>query len=80
MKYDIKEIINKYLKSEISLKIFEDTLLEIIKLNESEILDEILEDIAYTKLGILSSRDKSYGLISHIELKNKLRQYLKIID
>lgn len=80
MKNDIIEILNKYLTDEISLKRLEDIILEIMEFNASELLNDILEDISYTKLDYLSSKDKEYGLMSDFELKSKLKQYLKSLD
>lgn len=80
MKNDIIEILNKYLTDEISLKRLEDIILEIMEFNASELLNDILEDISYTKLDDLSSKDKEYGLMSDFELKSKLKQYLKSLD
>lgn len=79
MKYTIKDdleiIVKLYLNNQITLSHFENYILDIIKYSDSEILYEILEDIAYTTTGILSDEDKQLNLMSETDLKSKLRQY-----
>lgn len=71
---EVKEIINNYINSIITLKIFEDRIVTLMETKEDEVLDDILEDIAYTTKGKVTS-----GLISENELKEKLKEYLKAL-
>ena len=67
-----KEVINNYINNISTLKIFEDNILLLMETQDSELLDNILEDIAYTTNG---KSDKN--LMSEDELKKKLKKYLK---
>lgn len=69
---ELKDIINDYTNDTITLKIFEDDILALMKIEEDELLDDILEDIAYTSTG-----KSNQNLMSEKELKKKLKEYLK---
>lgn len=69
---ELKEVINNYINNITSLKVFEDSILLLMETQDNELLDTILEDIAYTTN---SKSDKN--LMSEYELKKKLRKYLK---
>ena len=71
---EIKEVINNYINNITTLKAFEDSILLLMETKEDEILDEILEDIAYTSTG---KPDKD--LMSEDELKEMLKEYLKTL-
>lgn len=67
----LKEVINNYINNIITLKTFEDRIITLMETQEDELLDVILEDIAYTSTGEISA-----GLISEDTLKKKLKEYL----
>lgn len=68
----LKTVINNYINNISTLKTFEDNILLLMESQEDELLDDILEDIAYTTKGKLSK-----DLMSEETLKEKLREYLK---
>lgn len=69
---ELKEIISNYINNIITLKIFEDRIVALMETKEDEVLDDILEDIAYTSKGEITK-----DLISEDELREKLKEYLK---
>lgn len=76
---NIKNIIQNYMNNKISLKTFEDEIIELddnISSLEDDILSQILEDIAYTYTGEANTETKELNLISETELKKKLNKYL----
>ena len=68
----LKTVINNYINNISTLKTFEDNVLLLMESQEDELLDDILEDIAYTTKGKLSK-----DLMSEEALKEKLGEYLK---
>lgn len=68
----LKTVINNYINNISTLKTFEDNILLLMESQEDELLDDILEDIAYTTKG-----KHSKDLINEEALKEKLREYLK---
>lgn len=68
----LKTVINNYINNISTLKTFEDNILLLMESQEDELLDDILEDIAYTTKEKLSK-----DLMSEETLKEKLREYLK---
>lgn len=68
----LKEVINNYINNISTLKTFEDNILLLMETQDDELLDDIIEDIAYTTKGKLSK-----DLMNEDELKKKLRKYLK---
>lgn len=71
---ELKEVINSYINNLMTLKIFEDRIVALMETQDNELLDDILEDIAYTTTG---KTDKK--LLSEEQLKEKLKEYLKRI-
>ena len=71
---EIKEVINNYINNITTLKAFEDSILLLMETKDDEMLDEILEDIAYTSV-VNPNKD----LMSEDELKEKLKEHLKTL-
>lgn len=71
---ELKEVINSYINNLMTLKIFEDRIVSLMETQDNELLDDILEDIAYTTTG-----EKDKKLLSEEQLKEKLREYLRKI-
>ncbi len=71
---EIKEVINNYINNITTLKAFEDSILLLMETKDDEMLDEILEDIAYTSVG-----NPNKDLMSEDELKEKLKEHLKTL-
>ena len=73
----LNDIINKYYNGELTLFDFETKIINFPQNNDTnDLINEILEDIAYTKKGTLTKEDKQYSLITESALKNKLKVYL----
>lgn len=70
----LKTVINNYINNISTLKTFEDNILLLMESQENELLDNILEDIAYTTKG-----EPSKDLMSEEVLKEKLKEYLKTL-
>lgn len=70
----LKTVINNYINNISTLKTFEDNILLLMESQEDELLDDILEDIAYTTKG-KANKD----LMSEDELKERLKEYLKTL-
>ena len=68
---ELKEVINSYINNLMTLKIFEDRIVTLMETQGNELLDDILEDIAYTTLGKANKK-----LLSEEQLKEKLKEYL----
>nr|DAK00257.1 MAG TPA: hypothetical protein [Bacteriophage sp.] len=71
---ELKEVINSYINNLMTLKIFEDRIVSLMETQDNELLDDILEDIAYTTTGEIDKK-----LLSEEQLKEKLREYLRKI-
>lgn len=70
----LKEIINSYINNISTLKTFEDNIIKLMESKDDGLLDDILEDIAYT-----STEKSDKDLMSEDELKEKLKEYLKTL-
>jgi len=68
---ELKEIINSYIDNSITLKTFEDRITTLMEIKEDEVLDDILEDIAYTTTGNIDKK-----LLSEEQLKEKLKKII----
>lgn len=67
----LTKIITNYIEDTINLKVLEDKVLLLMETQEDELLDDILEDIAYT-----TKEKTDEDLMCEKELKEKLKRFL----